>query len=335
MKNRLVGCLAALALLIGSVAVARAQGKPVFVVSVAGYDAVMADIDYLGAVVGQNRVNSAQIEGGFKLFTGGKGPDMIDRKAPWGFAVLTAGSEDFHSLVFLPIKDFDGFLTVAGNFGNAPSDEENGVKSMQFRGGPQVYFKPQNGFVYFSDKLAALKTLPADPVALLGGLPKDYDIGLRAHVQNVPTEQRKQWMGFIRQGMEQGLRRNQDEDENAFAMRKKLVESQMVQFEKAINELETLSVGLNIDGAAKNVALEAAVVAKPGSDIATHPSTTSRFGGFMQADAGVTGNITMKVAADEIKRSEEGIAAFREAAMRQIEKDPKFDEDARRKRRTC
>ncbi len=115
MKKCYLAIMAVLAMWLGSTQPVAAEAKPVVMVSIAGFDAVMADVDYMGSLVGNGQVNAAQIEGAFKIFTAGKGGDLFDRKAPWGMVMLNEGSE-FYPQVFLPIKDKEGFYMVIKNF---------------------------------------------------------------------------------------------------------------------------------------------------------------------------------------------------------------------------
>lgn len=311
---------------------ASAELKPVVVVSVAGYDAILSDVDYIAGVVGNQQVNAASIDGILKFFTGGKGADMIDRKAPWGFALLGEGT-DFQPLVFLPIKDYENLVTVMNNFGSKIQDEDDDIKSVQVPQAPikpiKMYMKHQTGYVYFSHQTEALKTLPADPTVYLGTLPKEYDIGVRAFVQNVPEDLRDKAIGALRQGVEQNLRQSPGEDDNAFAMRKKLLESQLAQLETVIKELDTFTFGVNIDSVAKAVFLDMSLTGKPGSEIANRPATTSSFAGFLQANAGLTGNLTAKLTSQEIAQYQAMIQTAGNAINNDLDKDSNLNEAAK------
>ena len=329
MKNCFLALSAWALVAFGLMRPAAAEMKPVVVVSIAGYDAILSDVDYIGGVIGQPQVNAASINAVLNIFTGGKGADMIDRKAPWGFALLGEGTE-FQPLVFLPIKDYENLITVMGNFQAKVTDEEDGVKSVRVPQAPfTLYMKHQTGYVYFSHLIANLKSLPADPTTYLGTLHKEYDIGVRAFVQNVPEEMRSDAVRMIRSGVEQNLRQSPGEDDNAFQMRKKLLESQLEQLETVIKELDTFTIGLNIDSVAKAVFLDMSLTGKPGSDIASRPATTSSFAGFLQANAGVTGNFTAKLTPQEITQYQAMIQTAGNAINNDLDKDGNLNETAK------
>ncbi len=329
MKNCFLALSAFALVALGLVRPATAEPKPVVVVSISSYDSLLSDVDYIGGVIGQQQANAASIDGLLKFFTGGKGADMLDRKAPWGFAVLGEGT-DFQPLVFLPVKDYDALQTVLGNFQAKIEDEADGIKSVMMQQAPvKIYMKQQTGFVFFANSSETLKTLPADPIALLGTLPKEYDIGVRAFVQNVPEELRNDWISLIRSGMEQGLRQSPGEDENAFAMRKKLVESQMGQLEMVFKDLDTFTLGVNIDSVAKAIFLDLGMTGKPGSLIASRPTTTSGFAGFLQANAGLTANLTSKLSPEEVTQQVATIRSLGDVLNKEIDRDENLDDAAK------
>lgn len=109
-------------------------------------------------------------------------------------------------------------------------------------------------------------------------------------------------------------------------MRKKLVESQMGQLEMVFKELDTLTLGVNIDSVAKAVFLDMSLTGKPGSIIASRPTTTSGFAGFLQANAGLTGNITSKLTPQEVTQYQSMIQTAGEALNKEVEKDDSLDE---------
>ncbi len=135
-------------------------------------------------------------------------------------------------------------------------------------------------------------------------------------MQNVPADMRQEWAGFIRQGMENALKQSPGEDEAAFQIRKKIVESQIAQLEAMLQDLDTMTFGLTIDSSIKAVQFDVAATIKPGSSIATNLSTTSSFAGFVQPDSGLTGNFTTKVDPKSIEQVVSMINSAMEGARR-------------------
>ena len=88
--------IVALAGLLGSAAAAPPELspqdlKPVAVISIAGYDAVLKTIADIGAVAGSPGREQA-LDAMVKGATGGEGLPGVDPKRPWGVAVMTDGA---------------------------------------------------------------------------------------------------------------------------------------------------------------------------------------------------------------------------------------------------
>ena len=73
-----------------------AGNKPVAVLSIAGYDRLMSDIDFIGGLA-DNPDLGKNLEGMIKLFTQGQGLAGLDRKRPLGLTVTTDGTADLVS----------------------------------------------------------------------------------------------------------------------------------------------------------------------------------------------------------------------------------------------
>ena len=60
-----------------------AAGKPVAIVSIASYERLMADVEFIGSLVGNPDLDK-NIEGAIQLFTQGQGLTGLDKKRPLG-----------------------------------------------------------------------------------------------------------------------------------------------------------------------------------------------------------------------------------------------------------
>ncbi len=157
--------------------------KPVAVISLAGYDRIMADLDYLGELTG-NPGMSKNIDGAIQLFTQGQGLNGLDKKRAWGITLTTDGLQ-FQPLFFLPVTDLKQLLdSVAGLIGEA-QDAGNGVFELTVFN-QKIFAKETGGWGFFGQSPDALAGLPKDPTKLLSGLDKSYDIAVKLHVQNIP-----------------------------------------------------------------------------------------------------------------------------------------------------
>ena len=110
--------------------------KPVVVVSLAGYDELMSDVDFLGQVTGLPMLSATMVEQSLNMATQNQGLKGLDKKKPWGGAVMTDGA-DFRFVVFAPVSDVKALVEAFAGppFGFSATDAGNGV--VQVQGPPQ------------------------------------------------------------------------------------------------------------------------------------------------------------------------------------------------------
>ena len=162
-KRTLFGVVAT-ALLLAPVAVARAQApavglKPVAVVSFSGVDKLLADADYL-AKLADFAEEFTPIKQAAAMFTVG-----IDKTRPIG-AVMTMSGPEPDFLGFIPVTSLEQVLAVLKAQSMEAKDAGDGVYELN-TGLMPVFMKEQGGWAFIAQKAEALKTLPADPAALL------------------------------------------------------------------------------------------------------------------------------------------------------------------------
>lgn len=315
MKHYLLGCTL-LALLLAPVAMravakdeptdpAAALGmKSVAVVSIASYDDIKKNITFLGNL-GGNPDMGDQLEGMLKLFTAGQGVNGLDTTKPWGVTVQTDDVQ-FEPIVCLPVKDIKTLLASLAPVIGEPGDEGNGIYSLQAGPAP-MFAKAKGGWAFLAQTTDALEHAPADPGKLLANLSKSYDVAVRLNVQNVPEFWRSMAVDQIKAGMEQSTVQEEDESDEAFAERKKLLEMQVEQLVTQINDTRDLTVGWKIDRDARNSHIDIAVTAVPGSKMAAQLANVqempTQFSGFIADDAAMSFNFVGKIASEDAEQS--------------------------------
>ncbi len=310
MKRTLL-CIAALALLAASATSAAAKdnkaaddsnNKRVAVLSLAGYDRVMEDLDFLGGLAG-NPGLSKNLEGAIQLFTQGQGLAGLDKKRPWGVTVTTDGAQ-FQPLVLLPVTNLKQLLdALAGLIGDA--QEADGMFELSVFNF-KIYAKEQNGWAFIGQSAEALSQLPKDPTKLLEGLDKSYDIALRLHVQNVPEVYRSLVMDQLQMRVDAGTTKRPDETDEAFAARKAVHEKMLDTLTKVVGDLDQLTLGWAIDTAAKSTHIDIMASAVSGTDtakyIAQMKTGRSDFSGFFQPDASVSLNLNVAIGKESVSQ---------------------------------
>ncbi len=284
-------------------AIAAAPGvKPVLVVTFSGYDRLHEDLEFIGQLSNQPELANS-LDGIVALVTKFQGPVGLDKRRPWGVAVSTDGVE-LQNLGFLPVTDVKKLLALfADSIGN-PEELDDSILKISANGAP-VFIKQDKGWAFIAMSREELANLPADPKAIFGTLTTDYDIGIRANVQNVPEDYRNKAIAEIQRGMQSGMERNDDETDEQYEARVKMMQQQVDRLIQMFKELNELTIGWAIDGKKRSAYLDVTMTAVPGTKLAQSAAQTtivpSRFGGFLIPAAMANANFAYKEPQDEIE----------------------------------
>lgn len=317
--------------LLATPAIHAQSSKPVVVVSISGVDELMGDIDYL--------TKSAGVEDYGNLFKLLAAPYTvgIDKSKPWGMIVQMNEDGQPQTMGFVPVKDLDVVFAALKEQIGEPRDAGDGV--FELTDPAPMYIKAKDGFAYISNESKYLKKLPDDPVALLDGLNKKYDIAVRAFVQNVPEGQREWAVEQIRDQQELALEnqlRNLDEDDAEYKLAKRLSETQVQRLEDMINDSDEITVGWTTDGMAKETYVDFAMTAKAGTPTAKRmkllQGNESSFGGMALDDAAMTMSITARMDDGDVAQLTALMDTVKTKAFEEIENDGNLDTDAKREK---
>lgn len=305
--------------------------KPVVVVSVSGVDELMGDIDYI--------TKSAGVEDYGNLFKLLAAPYTVgvDKTKPWGMIVRMNEDARPQGLAFVPVKDLDVVFAALKEQIGEPRDLGDGV--FELTDPAPMFVKEKGGFAFLSNEKKHLKALPEAPVKLLGDLPKKYDIGVRAFVQNIPQAQRQMAIDTIRDQQQRTLEqqlRDLEEDDPQYKLAKRLSENQARRLEDMINDADEVTVGWTTDEMSKQTYLDFTLTAKAGTPTAKRmkllAGNETAFGGIRLDDAAVTMTITSKMAEDDVEQLTFLVDTAKAKAFEEIENDEDLDTAEKREK---
>jgi hypothetical protein len=313
------------ALLLVPVTAAIAQNlKPVAVVSVASVEENMADVGYITRIAGQEDVGKTAMLFGNALTAG------IDKSRPVGMYVVPQAG-DFHAVAFIPVSNLKLLLEVHKEQVGEPEDVGGNI--LKIGTDRTAYVKEVGGWAFVAEEKDYLSNLPQDPAALLGDLPKTYNVAGRILIQNIPEELRRLAIDEMKLGMERffdaqpprpGLDREQTEQ---------LARSYIAQVEKFIEEADEITLGLGVDAAGKRTFFDVAITAREGTDLARQMAlqndVKSQFGGFLLPEASVTLNLASVLGEADKAQVQEVMKAARAQAAKQIDDDPNLPPEKR------
>ncbi len=288
--------------------------KNVAVVAGAPYEKLISDITFIGSLGGKPELGQ-MVEGGLAFFTQGKGATALDKKQAWGVIVQTDGA-NFLPVGCLPVVKPNDLLEVAKAFGSEIKDGENGTKEIKLPNQKTIFVKTDNGMAFLAMSPASLAKLPADPKQLLTKIVGDYDITAHVSLKNVPEMYRQFALQAMQAGVQQGMKKKDDESDEQYAERQKMTEAQMAQMSRMINEMDSLTFGWAVDAQQQRTYADFSYVFLPDSkmakQMAAYSSPTTNFAGFYQPDAAAT--ITFAAKGDPSLMAED-MAQF-EASMK-------------------
>ena len=293
-----------------------AELKPVAAVSVSGYDRILSAVRFISPP------SAVTLEDAVKSFTDGRGLEGLDQSRPWGFLVRTDGQQ-FFMHAFVPVTDLKKLLTaLEPAIGEA---EEMGEGVYQIETEDRIFHVKQVGeWAFLSLDPAALKEVPEKPAEALGDLPKNYDLGLRFTVKNIPPLYRQMLLVPLEAAGQQGLEKRDDETDEEHELRTKVFRQSMQQLSTMLDELDTAVVGIKIDEKERIGAMEYAVTAVEGTKLARQMAQTGElktdYAGFFTPDAALKLVTVARIGEAEIEQVKTSLATAKANALEELGK---------------
>lgn len=310
-------------------AAAAREMKTVAVIGVTSYNNLLGDINFIGSL-GDRPELGQMVQGMIAMFTGGKGLDGVDQDKPWGVILQTDGAQ-FLPVGCIAVTDLGKVLSIVQGFGAQIQDGADGVKTVALPNGQSIHIKEANGWAYIGQTPAALGNLPADPATELNTIVANYDLGARVDMQAVPEQYRQMMVTAMKSGMEDGLKRKDDESDEDYETRRKLAEAQIAQVEQMVNEVDEVTTGWAIDSTQQKTFLDFTYTFLPGSklakQIAGQGTPKTNFAGFFQPDAAATFTFAAQSDPETIKENIEQMRATMATMRKQAEKAIDEEED--------
>lgn len=324
MKKVLLMAMAAVLLLGGtSPSPAQQQGsqqQPIATVAFRGYDELKSDIEFIGQAGGNPQL-AAMVDGAVAQQLGPQAMATLDKARPWGLVVQTDG-QNFSGFAFLPVTDLGKLLgALEPRLGKASRD--GGLYRFD-RNQQSIFLKQQGQWTLISNSADSIAAAPADPVALLAGLEKQYDIAARIVIKNIPAGVRQMLMLPIQMGMQMGMQRLPDESDEQYQLRMKMSQQAITQMNTALEELDTFQLALDIDRTARKASIEYIATAKEGTKIAQQMATsvqdlTTQFAGLVQPQAALTFNVVSQLPDESIEQMKTQFSAARARAEKDLD----------------
>lgn len=259
--------------LVMAVSVMAADMRTVAVVSIADLDTAIKNLKTVTTEAGFPDA-MAQAEMMLPMMQG------FDAKQPIGI-VIQADDKSFGGYGFLPISDLSAMPMTAMLVSMGEKQPDGSILLPPMNPAmPQFYVK-QSGKWAFVSLTELPKTLPSDPAKLLEGMDKQYLLGVKANVANLPKETCLALLENFRRMAEMGAQSESDLEN---------IEAGFKQLETLLDELKTFSLGIKVDSNA-DIIIDSTNEAVAGSVLAADIQSMANFKtnqiGFYQPEGSI------------------------------------------------
>ena len=293
--------------------------KPVATIAFSGTGELIDDLNFVGGLSGNPQLGAA-LEMSLRLLTGGRELATLDKSKPWGAVLLTDGQQ-FTVQGFLPLGDIDQLRQVLEPLEVDVEEPGEGRLVVSIEG-QRLHLRPQEGWVFVGNVAEALDRLPDDPVALLEGLHKSYNLAVRVHVQNIPELYREYFLGALQMGIQAGAAPAESEPA---AARNEIAQKAFQQLKESVADLDSVQLGLNLDQKTASLTLDYSITALPGTQTAARLASgrhlATRFAGFVVPDAAISFNAVGRIDDAACEQLLATVESFHEDVLKQLEQE--------------
>ncbi len=299
-----------------------AETKPIAALAVASYDDLVSDVNFVGKLVDRPQLG-AGLEGLLAMVTQGKGLAGVDKSRTCGVIVQASDENNVTAYAFVPVTDFKEALDLLKLYFTV--DSQGDVQKLTPKDGKKpAYVKQQGDWALFADKPEVLAQAGDHPAALLGNLKKEYIVAGRLFLANVPEGLRKKFWGQINQGLQKDAAQHENESNEAYANRKKVVEQLQSYAHRVCGDLDQIVFGWGLDRTAGNTFVDVSVTAKADTETAIEmdlaAKASTNLAGFRATGAALSYAWAGIMPAAKQQIAASVIEALRDKALADIEK---------------
>jgi hypothetical protein len=266
--------------------------QPIAVVSVAGVDRVLEDLDYVFESVGR-KDQATFIKGFLVNLNDLKG---IDRTRPLGALVyLPPRLEGEPDVVgFIPVSRI-GDLQVTLRISNQISLEHvSGEDRYELRTPDTTLpVRLAGGYAFFAKQSSLLDGELPDVAALTSPLAKQYDVALSLSRDGLPAAAIDRALDKIQADADRELARKENEGEAEFQLRTRVARAVFDLAEDLVSDGKSLVVGANLSSTGRHAELEALLTVAASSPLAAYLKGTAASGSTFAAQTAEPNPLTM------------------------------------------
>lgn len=271
----------------------QAKGQPFLVVSVASFERLMEDADFMFASAGRPEL-SEMIGGALSNVRDLKG---LNRDSSAGMLLFLDGLTPV-PIGFVPVKDIDEMMKTLTVGPVTTNKIEDGL--YEIRGPNQSLFAKISGdYAFVARTQENLERDLSDPVQYTRRLSASYDVAVSLNLRAIPKSSRELLLDFLRASTEASLQQRDEEPDSAYRIRKAAGMVNLENTEMFLTQAEEATLGFNVSSADKAAFLELIITADPKSEYAKVlnelGTSRSRFTPLLKTSAPLTASAALMI----------------------------------------
>ena len=301
----------------------QTKAQPFLVVSVASFERLMEDADFMFASAGRPEL-SEMIGGALSNVRDLKG---LNRDSSAGLLLFLDGLTPV-PIGFVPVKDIDEMMKTIAVGPVTTNKIEEGL--YEIRGPSQSLFaKISGGYAFVARTQENLERDLSDPAEYTRRLAASYDIAVSANLRAIPKSSRELLLDFLRASTEASLQQRDDEPDSVYRIRKAAGMVNLENTEMFLSQAEEATLGFNVSSTDKSAFLELVITADPKSEYAKVlnelGTSRSRFTPLLKNSAPLTASAALMVDKNGRKFLKELMAVAEKELIGQLDKEVSKD----------
>ena len=302
-----------------STEVVREQAIPLAVLSVAGFERWMGNMDYLFGSIGREELSD---------YVGGKLSKVNDLKGfhkdkPFGMLIFLRPGliPQPYPVTFVPVENLaDAMGTLTGGPFTVKKVDDTHYDLLA---GPQTFHARLAGdYAWIATQTDQLDYEFPDPLTITKRLADRYDIAIEFNLTQVPEGMKNIFLDFLRASTETSIQQRDSEPNTAYQMRRLNALDTLDWLDQLLLQGERLTLGAKVDPKSKHATIEVDVMAKPDSafakalqDVAARPSF---FSNVVEDDVPLTFSLSAMMTPQNQKRFAEFFEHAEQDAAEQL-----------------
>lgn len=243
----------------------------VLVATVRSTNDVIDVVKHVATLAGRDDIAN-QIEPFLDTLTDGQGLIGLDRKAPLGFYVqeITLPGQPPKAAVFLPVTAEDGFVKLLQALNaEVKKPDQGGVREVTLATGQTVYLRFLHRHAFIGLDRDYLASALPDPKRLVSEESRQYMMHVALRARAIPPAVRKKLLALLQQALSLPIERKPDETEAGYQARRFLLQLGRQQVLQLAQDLDEVSLQMDIDTTKHQLTVALDVTMRPGSATAT------------------------------------------------------------------